>query len=562
MNYTDPRAYPQQGWGTYIGDYFKSNVTIRNWALGGRSTKSFIDEGRWDGKPLPGYTGDVVYQGVLNLINPGDYVFVWMGHNDTAAIPETGYSKGTTIAQYKDYLRRYADDTRGAGANIIFITSVTMAGMDNYTAKGFVKHYLFERAAAMKEVAEEKNVVLLDVNQVTWDAFNALGYQKAIDKYFISRDTLRALVRDKLTAVETDGKTENEIEDLITAKIAAHIYDPIKNYGMDLTHVTDNGADYLAQTIIDLLKVSASPLKEYINENPDRSAGGKIKYNLYPNQANKADSFSFDDGKITDREVVSALNHYHLKGSFHLVPSWLGNSGFLTSNEVAALFNGHEVSNHGNTHSKIDNQTPAQYAADISNCRAALGSLTGYGVTGYAYPFGGIENPSTSATTWEQVYDTLGNNNITYARAGGNAVNYYTLPADFYQWKYQVRIGPFGSSSTTADAFGRVSAFVSQPVKDTMQLLLTFAHGHEIEEYAQTGKSSTGWDLFDEYCEAIAGKEDIWYATMVEIAEYAKASNSLKVGSGTIKNPTGKSVWITLNSVPKEIKPGRVISIN
>ena len=59
---------PERGWGHVLPGFFSENIRVDNHAMNGRSSKSFIDEGRWDK--------------VLSLIKKGDYVFIQFGHND------------------------------------------------------------------------------------------------------------------------------------------------------------------------------------------------------------------------------------------------------------------------------------------------------------------------------------------------------------------------------------------------------------------------------------------------------------------------------------------------
>ena len=564
MSYGE-NAFPQQGWGYYIGDYFKDHVTINNWALGSRSTKSFIDEGRWNGKPLPGYAGQTVTTGVLNVLQPGDYVFVSMGHNDrVTTADENGYVRGTTIEEYKANLKRFADETRLAGGNVIFITSITEAGQKNWDNKQFVENTLLERAEAMKEVGAEEKVVVLDLNDATWRHFNELGYQKTIDTYFMSKDTVRALFRESLTEAEIAGKTEEEIEALITEKVAAHPYNPIKNNGMDMTHVTDFGADYLAATIAKLLEQSASPLKEYLENMPDKSAGGKIQYNLYPEGRTKAVTFSFDDGKVTDRDVVALLNEYGLKGTFNLVPAWLNTNGFLASLEIKELFDGHEVACHGWSHNDIGNFTPVQFEQDIVNTQNYLKGLVGYDITGYAYPFGGLRYGDTDTITQEDVDRVIEESSLTYARTTSNKMaNSFVLPQDFKKWSYQLRVGPGDNNNTTAGAFDKVEKFFETPQNDSLQAMMLFAHGHEIEQYTQAGYEETGWELFEKLLAAMAGHEEAWYATCADIAEYGQSVYDIRVGAttNTVKNVSDRSVWVTLDGEPVELLPNRIIKL-
>ena len=88
----------ERGWGMVLQQYFDSHVVVDNHAVNGRSTKSFINEGRWDK--------------VLAKIKPGDYVFIQFGHNDEKPQPERHTDPGTT---FDDNLRKFVNETRSKG---------------------------------------------------------------------------------------------------------------------------------------------------------------------------------------------------------------------------------------------------------------------------------------------------------------------------------------------------------------------------------------------------------------------------------------------------------------
>jgi lysophospholipase L1-like esterase len=70
------------GWGAYLHTMFDtSKVSIRNYALGGRSSRTFITQGLWDN--------------VLSMIKPGDYVFIQFGHNDSSPVNDDSRARGT-----------------------------------------------------------------------------------------------------------------------------------------------------------------------------------------------------------------------------------------------------------------------------------------------------------------------------------------------------------------------------------------------------------------------------------------------------------------------------------
>ena len=91
-NYNE-KAYPQTGWGQVIGYFFDgARVRINNAAIGGRSSRTFIEEGRLDA--------------VINAASAGDYLFVQFGHNDR------DYSKPARYvepAQFPGYIQQYID---------------------------------------------------------------------------------------------------------------------------------------------------------------------------------------------------------------------------------------------------------------------------------------------------------------------------------------------------------------------------------------------------------------------------------------------------------------------
>ena len=135
---------PETGWGEKL-IYFldTSRVKVENHAKNGRSTKSFIEEGRWDS--------------LLNKVSPGDYVFIQFGHNDESPKKVGRY---TTPDQYRDNLRKFVVETREKNGNPILLTPVSRRSFDDegvlYNSHGQYPNYV-------REVAAELNVPLLDI---------------------------------------------------------------------------------------------------------------------------------------------------------------------------------------------------------------------------------------------------------------------------------------------------------------------------------------------------------------------------------------------------------------
>ncbi|HEV2437769.1 MAG TPA: rhamnogalacturonan acetylesterase [Verrucomicrobiae bacterium] len=150
-----PAKSVRRGWGMFIQDYFNSNrLQVINLALSGRSTKTFIQEGHW----------------AAALKEKPDYVLIQFGHNDSHAPdrPESTDAKTT----YRQYLRQYIDESRAIGAKPVLITSMCRR---NFKADGQVVNTLLPYANAMKAVAEQKHVPLVDLNTASVRLCNRLG---------------------------------------------------------------------------------------------------------------------------------------------------------------------------------------------------------------------------------------------------------------------------------------------------------------------------------------------------------------------------------------------------
>jgi lysophospholipase L1-like esterase len=141
-----PDRYPQQGWGKMIRCAFDDQVTIENRAIGGRSTRSFINEGRLDK-----IAGD---------IRGGDTLLIQFGHNDqNQAKPE----RYTSVADYRALLRRYIDVARTAGAQPVLLTPVTQRKFVNGKVPASFPAY----SAAVRAVAAETRTPLIDLEQLS-----------------------------------------------------------------------------------------------------------------------------------------------------------------------------------------------------------------------------------------------------------------------------------------------------------------------------------------------------------------------------------------------------------
>ncbi|NYI03942.1 GDSL-type esterase/lipase family protein [Allostreptomyces psammosilenae] len=152
---------PQTGWGQVIDQFFSDDVTIANHAIGGRSSRSFIEEGRLDA--------------ILDEIQPGDYLLVQFGHNDgTVSRPE----RYTPPEDYKEYLREdYIAGALARGATPVVVTPVSRRTFDVRTESYAPSFPAYEQKAI--EVAAEENVPLIDLAASSRAFLDSIGDQEA-----------------------------------------------------------------------------------------------------------------------------------------------------------------------------------------------------------------------------------------------------------------------------------------------------------------------------------------------------------------------------------------------
>jgi len=137
---------PERGWGQLFPNYMTDEVEIQNHAVNGRSTKSFINEHRWDT--------------VMSRLKPGDYVLIQFGHNDQKVEDSNRSAPAHTL--YKENLVRFVNDVRSKGANPVLITPVMRRKFD--AAGKFVDQH-GDYPGVVKEVAATMNVPLIDLHK-------------------------------------------------------------------------------------------------------------------------------------------------------------------------------------------------------------------------------------------------------------------------------------------------------------------------------------------------------------------------------------------------------------
>lgn len=172
---------PERGWGHVLGGFFTEDIIVDNHAVNGRSSKSFIDEGRWDK--------------VLSRIKPGDYVVIQFGHNDEKPNPDRHTDPGTT---FDANLSRFVNEARERGANPILMNAIVRrnfiapkdptvsedARPDASKSKEKVEgDTLYDTHGTYldspRNVAKKLNVPFVDANKITHELVQGLGREES-----------------------------------------------------------------------------------------------------------------------------------------------------------------------------------------------------------------------------------------------------------------------------------------------------------------------------------------------------------------------------------------------
>lgn len=146
---------PERGWGHALPGFFSEEVVIDNHAQNGRSSKSFIDEGRWDN--------------VISRVKKGDYVFIQFGHNDEKQDAKRSTLPGST---FDDNLKRFVTETRAKGGIPVLFNSIIRRHFDE-NGQLIDTHGAYLESP--RNVAKELNVTFIDMNKLTHDLVQNMG---------------------------------------------------------------------------------------------------------------------------------------------------------------------------------------------------------------------------------------------------------------------------------------------------------------------------------------------------------------------------------------------------
>ena len=148
----DQDVEPWAAWGQMLPRFFDERVVVANHAESGETTKSFV--------------GELRLAKIMSQIKAGDYLFIQFAHNDQKP------PAGITLEIYKAMLKDYVAQARAKGATAVLVTSMHRRTFD---AEGKITNSLLGYPGAMREVAAEEKVALIDLNAMSKTMWEAMG---------------------------------------------------------------------------------------------------------------------------------------------------------------------------------------------------------------------------------------------------------------------------------------------------------------------------------------------------------------------------------------------------
>ena len=270
----------------------------------------------------------------------------------------------------------------------------------------------------------------------------------------------------------------------------------------------------------------------------------------FPGFKLRALTFSYDDGVKQDRRLIEIMQKNGIKGTFNInsgryaeVSGCSGNR--LTLDECKDLYlnSGMEVAVHGYKHSKILEYDSAMQVYEILKDRELLEKEFGGIIKGMAYAYGDYDS---------NIVEILKSCGIKYARTTVSTEN-LNVPIDWLRL-------PATCHHKNEKLFNLLEEFLKpddeKHIARNPRLFYLWGHSYEFD-------NDNNWERIEEFCEKVGNRDDVWYATNMEIYDYVKAYDSLEysVDGKTVHNPSGIDVYVDYYGF-NVIKPGETIKFD
>lgn len=252
---------------------------------------------------------------------------------------------------------------------------------------------------------------------------------------------------------------------------------------------------------------------------------------------------SYDDGKIEDKRLIDIFDANGIKGTFNLNSGLMENPDYnkdhprIKLEEISDVYKNHEVATHTLTHPTIERSPLTEVAFEILEDRKNLERVLKKPVRGHAYPNGSYNEEIKS------LFKQLG---IAYARVVP-AVADFNLPSDPLEWHPTAH-------HKDPELLKKAQFFMDFKKKQYLKLMYVWGHSYEFD-------NDNNWDVIEKFCETIGKRDDIWYATNIEIIDYMDAAKRLIYGAENnfVYNPSVITICLEAKGKYYEVAGGQTL---
>jgi len=249
-----------------------------------------------------------------------------------------------------------------------------------------------------------------------------------------------------------------------------------------------------------------------------------IIYTCFPGGKHKVLTMSYDDGRKEDYRLLELFNKHGIKGTFNLNAGIDWDERRIPQSEYRTLYEGHEVACHTFTHPTIARSPLDQVAQQILADRRGLEQLIGRPVRGLAYPNGSYSKEIIS------LLPALG---IKHARIVPTTGS-FAMPDNYLAWA--------GTCHHNDHLMDHARAFAELNKSQYLYMMYVWGHSYEFTD-------RDNWHIMEDFCQFIGGRQDIWYATNIQIVDYLEDAARLQytAAGDCVYNPNAQSIWIRVD---------------
>ncbi len=273
-------------------------------------------------------------------------------------------------------------------------------------------------------------------------------------------------------------------------------------------------------------------------------------YLRFPGGLSRALTLSYDDGVDTDRRLIEIMKKNGLKGTFNLNSGCFSAEGTvrpagaffsrMSRSDSLALYrdSGMEVAVHTYLHTWISELPSVLLLEEIARDRRELEGMFGTVIRGGAYPFGAYN---------DEIVGALRACGIVYCRTTVSTGK-FDIPTDWLRL-------PATCHHKDERLFDLCDKFLENTAFDRPYLFYLWGHSFEFEK-------DRNWNRIEEFAARMGNRDDIWYATNIEVYDYVDAYRRLQFSlDGTrVHNPSALTVWFFTDKGTFSVAPGETLS--